>query len=755
MTYRNAVLVAHWMLATACVMAAYGVRAEGQQDRPTSAPPASLDRFYAVPRIAGTSPDGAAWSPDEGEVAFLWNDGGRPFRDVWIYSLRNSERRQVTRAGSPDSLGTGVQQVEWIGQSGQLAYVLDQQIHVVDRNGRPSALSLYGGSDVKSISPAPSRRYVAINSASGLWVHDLRSPQTVSNPRNVVPVTDGAIAVEKINWSADGSTLAFVLADSRAVREVDVRYDANGRPNDLRVRRAFPGDATTKRRVGVTDAASGATSWIALQDEQHPIWGLGLSKDGKRLFLDSSDFLAKTRTIYWTERDSRQLVPVFTANDPKQVLPSWQAAWGPDYRSLLVLSDQDRFFHLYSVSGPGARPVQLTRGEWEVASFQVDYERGRIFYVSNQAHVAERHVYRLPASGGAAERLTEMPGSHSFAFSPKFNFAVDLFSNDATPPDLYLTSPNKRAPATMRRITSSPQAEFSQLEVAQVEYVEFPSHVDGVPLIGRLTRPAGYVADRRYPLIVGSVYRNTVQNRWGGGTSLPTWGLDQVLAARGFLVLSVNVRGSWGQGKRNRDAQHGMYGGIDVDDIESGVRHLIRSGRVDPSRVGIWGWSYGGLMTLMALSRNPTLYTAGIADAPATNVWHAFPEQMIVMGRPDESGAEARYRQSSALFSAQAIQSPLMILHGTRDTTVLYSDTVALTERLISAGRLFELVPFPGSNHVWADAGIDRQLFGYRKMLEFFERHLATTASGSCDQRACASPGSTSKATSEAVAPSH
>jgi dipeptidyl-peptidase-4 len=193
-----------------------------------------------------------------------------------------------------------------------------------------------------------------------------------------------------------------------------------------------------------------------------------------------------------------------------------------------------------------------------------------------------------------------------------------------------------------------------------------------------------------------------VHNQWGGRRAHPTWGLDQYFVSQGYIVLTVNIRGSWGQGRAHNQTQYEGYGETDINDLESGVRYLIGQGYVDPKRVGIWGSSYGGLMTIMSLSKKPGLYAAGIAGAPATNVWHAYPSQMWIMGPPDGPDMPKRYEAQSALYQAKGIQDPLMIIHGTRDSVVLYSDTMALAEGMIQRGQPFELVTLPGANHAWA-----------------------------------------------------
>jgi dipeptidyl-peptidase 4 len=230
-------------------------------------------------------------------------------------------------------------------------------------------------------------------------------------------------------------------------------------------------------------------------------------------------------------------------------------------------------------------------------------------------------------------------------------------------------------------------------------------------------------------MVVRSVYRDTVRNQWGGSQNSggrathPTWGFDQSLVANGYLVFNVDVGGSWGHGKVSRDGLD-ECGSIDIDDIESGVRHLVSLGYADPERVGIWSLSYGGLMTTMSLFTKPGFYAAGVAGAPATNVWHAYPEQMRVMAELTGDDYPARYERQSSLFQAAGLEDPMMIIHGTKDVVVLYADSIAHAEMLMAHNKMFELVTLPGAPHPGADESVEMTRHAFKRTFEFFVRHL-------------------------------
>jgi dipeptidyl-peptidase-4 len=277
-------------------------------------------------------------------------------------------------------------------------------------------------------------------------------------------------------------------------------------------------------------------------------------------------------------------------------------------------------------------------------------------------------------------------------------------------------------------VTYSPVPEFDEYSWIEAEFVSFPSHVDGSTLHGRIALPVDFDPARKYPAIVGSVYTDSVRNQWGWRTAHPTWGLDQYLLQEGYVVFNVDMRGSWGRGREHRRGIRLDYGGIDIEDIESGVRFLETLGYVDMDRIGIWGSSYGGLMTAMSLFRKPGLFAAGIAGAPATNVRHALTGQMAVMMRPQDQPAE--YDDSSPVEHGHDLRDPLMIIHGMRDWVVLYRDSVTLVQRLVLLGKDVELVTLPNAGHGWDAEGLAQTRFAFRKMVDFFDRHLWETCEG-------------------------
>ena len=328
----------------------------------------------------------------------------------------------------------------------------------------------------------------------------------------------------------------------------------------------------------------------------------------------------------------------------------------------------------------------------------------------------------MAETGGPITPVTTLPGYAS----PESRAGRRQGRDDSTPTTLRPRSSTSSPPtARARRRRSRPRRSRNSPRTSgsQPRYVTFKSHLDGTTLHGRLIEPPTLDRSKRYPVILGPVYPNSVRNRWG---EREEWrgvyaSLQQFLVLeRNYIVFQVDTRGSVGYGRAFSDGLIN-YGGVDIDDLESGVRYLKTFAYVDADRIGLWGSSYGGLMTAMSLFKKPGLYRAGVASAPATNVWHALDGQERVLGKPHSS--PELYRQSSVASFGDDLKDHLMIIHGMQDDVVLFKDSVTLAEKLMMLGKSFDFVVLPSSVHAWTRKDYVAR-FGLEKLVDYFDRHM-------------------------------
>jgi dipeptidyl-peptidase-4 len=330
----------------------------------------------------------------------------------------------------------------------------------------------------------------------------------------------------------------------------------------------------------------------------------------------------------------------------------------------------------------------------------------------------ERHVYRYTPDAATPVAVTLRAGVHVPFVSPDGRHLASLWSDDLTPTELVLIETRGGA---QQAVTHSPPPDFSRQNWARARYATFTNRVDGFIVHARIIEPPSLDRSRRYPVIFGPMYSNTVRNHWGGlqGT------LQQYLAQQGYIVVQVDVRGSVGYGRAFREAFLMDYGGKDLDDIEAVADGVKALPYVDGRRMGIWGSSYGGLLAVYALLKKPGLFAAGVAGAPATDPFAFGPDDVAITRAPD-THPEAFVR-GSAQQLGENLRDHLLIIHGLMDDVVPFRTTMALAERLMLLGKDFDLATAPAATHAWS-AREHYAVYFYRKLVQYFDRYLTPMA---------------------------
>lgn len=723
---------------------------------------ADLERFYSAPSLVGTVPRSVTWSPDAKRVAFLWAQDGTNFLQAYVAVVGPTgpdtprAATSFARAVAPTVRDTTpLRFTQWRAQRAELAAELDPGVSAVTwhPNGRHLLVTYRGDLylvDTDAAAPGAarltdtrmpeSRAAFATSRADGmtrvafiregdLHVAEVRGdagvPARLDAAVRVTTVARAGGGLEAFAWSPDGTRLLVVDTDRSNIAQRGIPDYLGDETTMPMVRRAMPGEASEVRRLGVVSAAGGDVAWLPLGGDRFDVFhGWQWSPDGTRVLVDVSDVFVKHRRLLIADVNATPAAAptvrlLLEERDSANVSAEWQSAWALDGRGVYFTSDRADDYHVWYAPVTTGAPRAVTRGAWAVFGFTVT-PRG-LFVSANRGRPEERHMLAVRRNGDDPLPVTSASGTHTAVVSPDGRWALDLFSHDTIPPDLYAIDLVR--PAAPRRVTTSPHPDFARYRFTAAQYVSFPSRADGAALHARLLLPPGRRPGTRVPLIVGSVYSNTARNQWGGRNAHPLWGLDQVLLERGFAILAVDVAGSSGHGTAFRRRIALNYGGVDVEDLHAGVEWAVREGIADSSRVGLWGSSYGGLLTTMSLFTKPGVYAAGIAGAPATNVWHALTGEQRVMLRPQEHMTE--YARASSHTKADGLRGKLMLIHGMRDAVVLYKDSAWLTQYLLQLGKDVELVTLPDAGHGWDLEGFVQTRFAFRQLVRFFTTHLA------------------------------
>jgi len=427
------------------------------------------------------------------------------------------------------------------------------------------------------------------------------------------------------------------------------------------------------------------------------------NKDRWVLLLDPAT--GKTRTLVALHDDA-------WANGPG----AFTLGWLPDNRRVYFESEQDGFAHLYTISIDGGQPVQLTRGAFEVSDVRLSEDKSKFYFTSSEVSFAERHLYSMPTTGGARTRLTALPGNNDADISPDERMLAIVRSYSNKPPELYLAASAPLSDA--RQVTTSPIPEFFAYNWTEPPIVAIKAR-DGQTVQARLYKPAR-PNGAAVLFVHGAGYLQNVHKWWS--SYYREYMFHHLLMERGYTVLDIDYRGSAGYGRDWRTGIYRHMGDKDLTDHVDAARYLAAAHNIDPKRIGIYGGSYGGFITLMAMFTTPDVFAAGAALRPVTDWAHYnHPYTSNILNLP-QTDLEA-YKRSSPIYFAEGLRGALLICHGMVDVNVHFQDSVRLAQRLIELRKEnWELAPYPVEDHAferdtsWADE--------YKRILKLFNENL-------------------------------
>jgi dipeptidyl aminopeptidase/acylaminoacyl peptidase len=496
----------------------------------------------------------------------------------------------------------------------------------------------------------------------------------------------------------------------------------SGYTEDLVVRTKV-GDAQAGQKAGVLELATGEVRWVdaGLGDREITMIPAGWAPREDRALIIALASDHKDRWILAAEPDGTTRTLDHLHDEAWVGGPGlYTVGWLPEGDRAYFVSERSGWAHLHTVPIQGGPATPLTEGAWEVRSVQLSGDGSRFYVTTSEVHPGEQHLYSVSTRGGPRTALVREPGWNDAIVSPDGRWIANLHSLPDQPPELYVGPAD--AGATARRVTSSTTAEFRSGPWIQPEILSFEAS-DGVPIYARIYRPADLGAEPNGAAVLfvhGAGYLQNAHRGWS--TYYREYMFHHLLASRGYTVLDVDYRASAGYG---RDVRTGIYrhmGGKDLSDHVDAVDHLVRNEGVDPARIGIYGGSYGGFITLMALFTEPDVFRSGAALRSVTDWAHYnHPYTSRILNTPHED--EEAYRQSSPIYFAEGLRGDLLITHGMVDTNVHFQDVVRLAQRLIELGKTnWEMAVYPVEDHgfVRADSWTDQ----YRRILELFERTL-------------------------------
>jgi dipeptidyl aminopeptidase/acylaminoacyl peptidase len=705
---------------------------------------------------------------DKARKRILFSDGG----DIVIFDTSTGTRRQVTRTSGSEG------NPRWARNDTHVTYVSGGNLFIVAVDG--SATLVTQLTDVIQRKPEPrltdSQKF--IKDEEQKLIEAVRERAEQRKKREEEAKKDRPPQFELASQQQTATDLMLSPDETHAYIVVNERPSGakntivpsyvteTGYVEDIPARTNV-GDTQDRRLLAILDLKSGKSVW-ADGSFAPPVAGEEKPKAAGTTAPDGKPGRAAEREIRWSmpvvsddgklvvasarsaDNKDRWFVKLDPATGKTSVIDTlhddaWIREIGfggssvdflPDNRRVWFLSERDGWMHLYTldVSEDGAKAKQLTEGKWEITSAELASDGKKFYITSTENHPGERHVYTLPIDGGPRTKLTSMTGSNDATVSPDGSTLGLIHSYSTRPPEVYVMPNRPGAPA--RQITSTPVAEWRAFKWIDPRIITFKAR-DGVDVHARLFTPEmiGAKRDPSRPAVVfvhGAGYLQNAHKYWS--TYFREYMFHNLLASRGYVVLDADYRASSGYGRDWRTAIYRHMGGKDLEDVVDGAKYLVANEGVNARRIGVYGGSYGGFITLMAMFTTPDVFAAGAALRPVTD-WarynHGYTSNILNIPQKD---AEA-YRKSSPIYFAEGLKGALLICHGMVDVNVHYQDSVRLAQRLIELRKEnWELASYPVENHgfteetSWADE--------YRRILKLFEQNLRLSANRAIDTSA-------------------
>ena len=566
---------------------------------------------------------------------------------------------------------------------------------------------------------SPDGRMAAFVRANNIYVTDLttgaETAVTADGNDNVINGTSDWVYEEELDlrdafrWSADGRRIAFWRLDQTAIRPFYLLNADSLYPELVPVRYPKAGMPNSEVKIGIVDLASRQTTWVDLGGDKdiyvaamdfagssNEIWLTRLNRHQNRLDLLLADTQRGASRVIMTDRDSAWV----DHNQPR---------WIDGGKQFLFVSERDGYDQVYLFNRDGSLVRRVTPGGWDVLQVYGVDEKKRVLYCSGAIDgPLRRPLVRIGLDGQSLTRISPEPGSHGIEFDPTFQLYVDTYSRAGIPPVQTL----RRADGTLVRTLADNialAAKVAGLALARPEFTTIKT-ADGVELNAWIIKPQGFDPSHRYPLLMnvyGGPGSQTVTDSWGGANYL--W--HQMLARDGYLVASVDNRGTGGRGARFMKMTYLHLGRYESADQIASARWFAAQPYVDPDRIGIWGWSYGGYMSSLSMFRGAGVFKAALAVAPVTD-WRLY--DTIYTERYMRTPLEnpAGYAEGAPLAYADSLKGHFLLVHGTGDDNVHFQNSVRLVERLEAANRQFDMRIYPNKTHSIAGGTTRENLYG-------------------------------------------
>lgn len=623
----------------------------------------------------------------------VWRSNSRG--DYWLLDRSSQELRKLGGDAPPSSL-----QFAKISPTGRhVAYVRDRNIYVEDLLDH----------SIRPVTKSPAK---TVFNGKFDWVYE-----------EELRIRDG------FRWSPDGSAIAYWQFDERGVRKhILVDHVSGLYPKIKQFAYPKPGQRNAACRIGVVDLETDETQWMALPGDSrnHYLARMDWAENSQELVVQQLSRAQNHNLVALADSKDGSVRTILTEHDPAWVDLNDEMKWVRDGKAFTWISDRDGWRHIYLVSRDGKKTTCLTPGDFDVIRLlRVDDSGGWVYFLASPGNPVERYLYRVGLDGSNLARLTpagETRGTHAYNISPDGSLAIVSSSTFDDPPVTRLVTLPEHTQLLVLEDNEELRNKVDALDRSPVEFFDVDIGED-VSLPARCVKPPDFDPKEQYPLLIyvyGEPAGQVVTDKWGGNTHL--WHL--MLAQQGYVVMSFDNRGTnVPRGREWRKAANRQVGILAPRDQAAAVRSVLKTRPyLDPKRVGSWGSSGGGSMSLNAIFKYPGLYSAAIAIASVPNQRHYDTiYQERYMGLPSEN-VDA-YREGSPINFAHQLEGDLLIIHGAADDNCHYQTFEKLVDTLVQHNKPFSMMTYPRATHAMKE-GKNTTRHLYETMTGFLHQHL-------------------------------
>ncbi len=707
--------------------------------------PLTVDRIYSEPSLSGRLTRGIAWTPDSKQLSFFETKGaGKEAKnELWMMDVATGQRRALLSADKLESVlpadsekatqATGLgrhapAEYQWAQGGGALLFQGATSLAWFDVKTQVSRTLVSGKESIADPKISPDSRYVSFVRDHNLWLVSVADGKeralTQGGTEEIRKGELDWVYPEELEiltaywWAPDSSAIAYLEMDERKVAKYPL-VDFSSPSGEADEERYPPaGGVNPIVRVFVAPVGGGeARAMDTGENTDTYIARVNWLTDSKHIAIQRLNRQQTVLDLLVADAASGEARTVLTEKDQYWINISNDLHFLKDGKRFLWSSERTGYRHLYLYDLEGKELAQLTKGEWEVTAVNaVDEAKGLVYFTGTAKSPLERHLYRVSLEGSAVSRLTIHNGTHGVNMAPDASAFVDTYSDSLTPPRQDLA----RADGSLLRVINENKvAELADYHLSAPQFLLVKTH-DGVQLNAMMIKPPDFDATRKYPVLVytyGGPHGQVVVNQWTGSNFL--W--HELMSQKGYIIFALDNRGATGRGHVFEEPIHYRLGAQELSDQRDGVAYLKTLPFVDASRIGIWGWSYGGHMTLHAMFEAPDDFKAGFAGGPVTD-WHfydsIYTERYLGLLPQNEEG----YRSSSPIEKAAGLKGKLLIAHGTGDDNVHFANTLSLINKLIELAKYVEVMPFPGRGHGVSDLAAHKLLMN--RVTQFFLDNL-------------------------------